>query len=333
MSFLNEIEKWGPQIPLEHLIVEVNKIFHSYEAQVYDSSHPEVHIQLPPIWKEMLQHAMSLTSPQLLHILDYGCGTGFEAQQAIENIPKSRIGSLVCYDPSKEMLSKCRKKIEPIYSAALFADDIENIPTDVKYNLLLSNSLLHHLPKPLEAIEAIQGKLTTDCIWCAGHEPSNRFYKNPECIKLLNEYKLYNRLIKILQPYEVMKRILMYLGIGKDIRVSTAKEAYRRNLFASQPPAGLIGLMVDYHVAHSLSEVHDGRGFCIDDLSSHLDGKWRLSWKKTYSFMGPFSEINLPLKWKTKAINLEKKFPDNGANFSVVWRRSSAEKNGSEVNV
>lgn len=320
MTFAKEIEKWRPQLPWDELIIEVNKLYHSIEAGEYDQRHPEVHQQLPPLWKEMVAQALKLL-PTGMHILDYGCGTGFEAQQVLENIPLNRIGSLVCYDPSPEMLSICRNKIQQLYPSALFFDELTNIPKEKKYNLLLTNSLLHHLPKPLEYIGAIEKDLDADCVWCAGHEPSKRFYKNEACLRLLAEYNRMRRLKKCFQPNEIFKQIRKLLGNEEGINAQTALESYRRNLFALQPPAQVIGLLVDCHVAHSSTEAEEGRGFSIDEMMRQLDGRWLLSWGKTYSFMGPFSETSLDQKWKNKSASLAEKFPDDGSNFCCVWKR------------
>ena len=48
-------------------------------------------------------------------ILDYGCGTGFEARELLEGLPRDSIGELVCFDPSREMLRLCQMRISPIF--------------------------------------------------------------------------------------------------------------------------------------------------------------------------------------------------------------------------
>ena len=321
MTFLKKLQKWGPQLPLDELIVQVNTIYHSFEATTYDQRHPEVHQQLPPIWKDMLTHASKLVESGKLHILDYGCGTGFEAEQLLENIPHNRIGSLVCFDSSPEMLSICQHKIQKLFAPTLFFDNLKEIPDSFKYNVLLTNSLLHHLPNPLESIASIDDFLDEGCVWCAGHEPSKRFYKNNSCIELLAEYNRVRLLRKCFNPLEVFRKISQRILREEGVCEQTAQESFRKNLFAHRPPSQIIGLLVDYHVAHSATEAHEGRGFCAKEMSQKLEGKWRLSWWKTYSFMGPFNEIGLNKKWENKVASIAKEYPYDGANFCGVWKR------------
>src|SRR5579875_870416 len=87
----NLVQKYHPQIPIEELIVEINKIYHKFEASMYDRNHPEIYEQLPSIWKEMCEKISSYLQAKALHILDFGCGTGFASQQLLRNISPTDI--------------------------------------------------------------------------------------------------------------------------------------------------------------------------------------------------------------------------------------------------
>src|SRR5690348_14835994 len=106
-----EIPAWlspyEPQISLTSLVEDVNKIYHSFDAKHYDREHPEIHQQLPAIWAEMIEQ---LPESSAWRVLDFGCGTGFEAEQVLKQLG-SKMEALVAYDPSPEMLAKCKERL------------------------------------------------------------------------------------------------------------------------------------------------------------------------------------------------------------------------------
>src|SRR2546425_13130875 len=91
------VQQYGPQLPVDQLVIEMNRIYHSFEAGMYDTEHQEILEQLPPIWKEMSKKVTEYFGLKVLRILGFGCGTGFEAQQLLQNIPVSNIAALTCY--------------------------------------------------------------------------------------------------------------------------------------------------------------------------------------------------------------------------------------------
>src|SRR6266849_10625983 len=116
------VQPYGPQAPIDHLVREVNKLYHHFEAPHYDATHPEIHQQLPPFWAQMIEVAARRNVPW--RILDFGCGSGFEAQQLLAALPSSAVGALTCYDPSLDMLDRCRAGIAPSYPRARFCSDL-----------------------------------------------------------------------------------------------------------------------------------------------------------------------------------------------------------------
>ncbi len=322
MNIQKELQKYNPTLSLDELVVEVNKIYHSFEAEVYDQNHPEVMQQLPPIWKVMVDKFIKKNKD--IYILDYGCGTGFESQQVINNVPPDQLKHITLFDTSKEMLQKCKDKFKTYPFDVKFICESDKIysESDLKYNILLTNSLLHHLPQPFETIAKLEKFLADDCIWFCGHEPSKRFYQNEHCLSLLNEYRRARKVRLFLTPSHVLRKIKHELGFDTGIAAKTAQECLKQGLFTERPKSAIIGLIVDYHVAHSREEAKTGRGFCFQEIEKELARKWNLAWKTTYSFMGSFYEGSLPEKWQQKCRDLAEKYPDDGANFSSVWTRS-----------
>lgn len=323
-SFLADILKpYEPQLPIDELILAVNKLFHEFEAKDYDRIHPEIHQQLPPIWHEMLDRAIETSGAPIWQILDFGCGTGFEAEQLIKTLPPGSISKLTCYDPSPEMLALCRAKIEPLLPTATFTSDLNSVcePDDKSYNLLVTNSLLHHLPDPIVTINSLLSLLTPDAIWLAGHEPSSRFYKNPECWQLCDEFEQEEKWKKFLSLPRYINAIGQLISFKTHPLKATAAAAFDRGLFNQKPSKMAIDRIVDFHVAHSSAEANSGRGLDFEVMTSNFSNEWQLIWVKTYSFMGSYYDGNLSKKWSERSERLKKNFPKDGANFCTAWQR------------
>lgn len=310
-------QEYDPQLPIDQLVVEMNRIFHRFEADIYDNKHPEISEQLPSIWKEMSKKVTEYFGSKALRILDFGCGTGFEAQQLLQSIPVSSVAALTCYDPSAEMLERCCTKIAPLYHKAVFCSSLEEVlASNEPHTLLLTNSVLHHLPDVASTIGNLLPFLSPDAMWLAGHEPSLHFYKNGECVANLEAYlkerrtsSLYSRLIKRI----FYRKSNLYIKI--------AQEVVRAGLFKRQPSALVIDRIVDFHVAHSIKEISIGRGFDFSVLQQDFQDSWKLAWIKTYAFMGPFYEGDLKGRWAASCQELARRFPQDGANFCMIWQR------------
>lgn len=323
MEIPNWLAESGPRVPLESLIEEVNKIYHSFDAINYDSDHPEIHRQLPPIWTEMIARMPHSTS---WNILDLGCGTGFEANLLLNKLG-DKVIALTAFDPSVEMMAICKKRLSR-FSQVRYCSRIEEAHSHGPFNLLLTNSLLHHLPNVAETIESLLPILSGDAVWLAGHEPSARFYRNSECLKLSNEYGLYRRNARWFGIGNYARKLRRLLR--PNTLSATAHDAYRRGLFLKKPHPSEIAKIVDFHVASSADEADAGRGLDIEKMQAWLQRDWTLQWSRTYSFLGPFCATT-PGRWRKRAHRLELQYPADGANFCMVWRRRSSSSVGRSV--
>lgn len=314
----NLIQQFDPQLPVDQLVIEMNRIFHSFEADIYDTKHPEIAEQLPSIWKEMSEKVTEYFGSKVLRILDFGCGTGFEAQQLLQNIPVNRIAALTCYDPSPEMLEKCRMKIAPLYPDALYCSSLEDVLNSNRSDtILLTNSVLHHLPNVTATIWKLLPLLDSNAMWLAGHEPSLRFYNNTECVANLEAYLRGRRR----SPGNFSRLLKRVTRRNRNLYTKIAKEVVHMGLFKRQPSPIVIDRIVDFHVAHSTEEIGIGRGFDFSILQRDFQDFWKLIWLKTYGFMGPFYEGELKGDWAASCQDLARRFPHDGANFCTIWQR------------
>lgn len=302
---------YRPSIDLSALVKEINEIYHTFDAHRYESDHIEIRELWPDLWLQMLRQ---LPFRKHWRVLDFGCGNGFASEQVLRFLG-GRVSVVMAYDPCSEMLLRAKRK---------FASDSRVIITPIEseiwqrapYDLLVTNSVLHHLPEGACAINSLEQYLSDDAWWLAGNEPSSRFYANPECLRLFQEHELYQQKTKWLRPARYLSRINGILRT--DTLSKTAEVAIRRGLFAVRPDRATVARLVDFHIQHSAS---DPRGFDPIYLQDALALRWKAAWCKTYSYLGSFSELRASRAWLAKARLLRDRFPDDGANFCAVWER------------
>jgi len=306
---------YGPTRPIPELVVEVNRLFHATEATLYDGSHPEIHDQLPQVWRDLLAQ-VEVPAGARWSTLDFGAGTGFATAQTVTLLPPGTVTRTVCVDLSPEMLAHCRARVSPLMPQAEFREDL---PTDGAFNLLLTNSVLHHLPDVDAQLARIEPLLAPNAWWVLGHEPSSRFYRNAELRAHFDAYMRQHRWQRFLRPGLYLEH-LRNLFAG-DPRRAAARASVAAGLFQREPDPDTIDRLVDFGVAHSLEEVEAGRGLDVRELERRFAGRWKLVAVRSYSFMGSLFEGRLPSAWQTRCSELARRFPEDGANFCAVWRR------------
>lgn len=306
---------YGPTKPIPELVVEVNRLFHATEADLYDGSHPEIHEQLPQVWHDLMTQ-VEIPAGAQWSLLDFGAGTGFATAQVIKELPKASLQRIVCVDLSPEMLAHCRNRISPLMPQAEFRQDL---PTQGPFNLLLTNSVLHHLPDVDAQLAQIEPLLAPDAWWVLGHEPSSRFYRNLELRAHFAAYMQRHRWQRFFRPSLYLERLRNLFTA--DPRRAAARASVAAGLFQREPDPDTIDRLVDFGVAHNLEEVEAGRGLDVREMERRFAGRWELVTVRSYSFMGHLFEGRLSASWQSRCRDLAKRFPEDGANFCAVWKR------------
>jgi ubiquinone/menaquinone biosynthesis C-methylase UbiE len=321
---LEEIEKllrpYGPALPVAELVEEINRLFHDVHAADYDTVHPEIFAQLPSLWAEMTELAMANLAGSRLRVLDFGAGTGFASEQILRHVPSEYIERLTCYDLSEKMLAVCRSKIDRLFPSASYCANFEVLnsnPSSGPYNVLLTNSVLHHLADPVGAIEKLHPVLSAGAVWLAGHEPSSRFFANEECRKHFERFK-WTKLLVPRNYLEKLRPLVKPTGYEGVAAAATSNGMFRR-----MPPGRVISRLVDLRVAYSAQEAAAGFGMDFEKLAVDFAETWQLKWVRTYSFMGDIYESNVPSIVRRRCREVELKFPRDGSNFCAVWTRAT----------
>lgn len=308
------VAPFGPTRPADELVRAINQIYHACEAATYDTTHPEIFTDLPAVWDQLVAHAA--LPPGRLTIVDYGCGTGFAASQVLRLLGTERIARLLCFDPSPEMLARCESRLRGAAVDVRFASTLETFAGEA-IDVLLTSSVLHHLPDPLAPAREL--RLKPGGVWLAGHEPSARYYRNPACLALWRRFERERRVRTLLSPRRLWAIARQRLGLASDVASLTAREVAARGWFRRAPDPRTIDRIVDLHVAHDADEAAAGRGLDVDALTTDLGDAWALQWTTSYSFLGATPERTAPTKWRDAAADLARTYPRDGAHFCAIW--------------
>lgn len=318
-----QLDAVKPTRPLPELVEELNRIYHACEARDYDRKHTEIFTQLPPLWAEMMDTTLRALPDGPLRILDFGCGTGFEATQLLDGLPPSRIASMVCYDLSADMLARCGAAVKPRFPSIRLTSNWEEVAAaKEQFNLVASNSVLHHVPDLGATMGRVGALAAAGAVWIAGHEPSSRYYRNAACASTLEKFRRERRWRRFVDAGRYWNRARQALGLLSSPAETTAKRAVEAKLFEHPPSAALVSRLVDFCVAHDASEAAAGRGLDFEELANQLRGQWELLYVRTYSFMGPFYEARLPRRWQTICRRLAQDHPKDGSNVCTIWRKA-----------
>lgn len=308
---------FGPQVPLEELILRLNDIYHKHEAKRYQTRHPEIFEQLALVWREMLQCVKGLLGGRPLRVLDYGCGTGFELRRLIDGFSVDDIECVNCFDPSPAMLREChivaedaawRKKIA-------FTDNARRALAEGPYDLILTNSVMHHIYDYEGVVSSFYDALCADGCWLSGHEPSARFYKNEHCWSLFRQYQRRRAWQRYFSPQRWISRLS-----ANPARLAAA-QALREGLFTCRPDAATVSRLVDCWVANDPAEAEAGRGFDYKDQEIKWSGMMRLIRRWTYSYLGPIAQVSATQEWQSRCRELARRYPDDGANYCGAWQK------------
>jgi SAM-dependent methyltransferase len=317
-------DKCSPTRPLAEVVEKLNVWFHEYEAEGYDSHHDEIFLNLPKLWENLLDDASERLPSSGLTVLDFGCGTGFELEQLLKHSLSVQVERVVCYDLSPEMLKRCQSQFPNDKRIEFHHRWNDVIAQDIKFDLVLTNSLIHHLPSPVDTILEFSQLMKSHSVWINGHEPSSRFLRNPACLSVYHEYGRVLRWRRMLSPSVILRRLALMTGLRTSPYLMTANRSYEEGLFRKKPTPRIVSQLIDVHVPHSLADVQAGRGFDPESMSHSLKSHWNLIRFESYNFLGSLTSTHLPKQWRARCEQLRLQHPDDGANFCAIWSHSRA---------
>jgi predicted TPR repeat methyltransferase len=147
-----------PQRPMDELVVEMNRLFFDTNAHLFEGKHPEIFVQMPPIWKRMLDRVKTAAEAPW-SILDFGCGVGFCGNMALDNLPHADIARLTSVDFAPKILDVCKESLSRRFTRGDYHLDLSTVTGE--YNLLLTNAVLHHLYDMDQHLRELESRLAS----------------------------------------------------------------------------------------------------------------------------------------------------------------------------
>lgn len=227
----------------------VNELLYHYESQEYDKRHPETMLG-DRLWWEAFGERYIRKSDVRLKILDIGTGTGL-VPLCLQRYLKDPF-CFICYDISEGMLKEARNRLKESSSFCFIKGDAAVLPFSSEvFDIVIFNSLLHHLLNYKQFLRECNRVLKRDGIIAFAHEPNREFLKSRLC-RILST--LYNLIFPINITKELQKKVNAELTKERLIEKDLSREEIRR--------------LVEFHspMEQSRLKVDSSKGFIADEL-------------------------------------------------------------------
>lgn len=304
-----------PDAARRRLVLRVNELYHDAENAAYADMHPEIFVAEQRRWSRMLR--AHLPKGKALRCLDIGAGTGFVGRQLLPLLPEG--SELICADISQAMLDICADALpalRPGVAVQVLKLSDEHLPVeDASVDVVLMNSVLHHVPDAELFLAEIARVLRPGGLLFIGHEPNRRFYAHA---LLVCQFKLF----RALSPRRLAGKILAVIGVIKPgiARPDPVCDAVNRGLLAE----GLVQVPLSRHEISALVDIHSptaggehpDRGF---DPWATLPQGMTVQHVETYGHLSKAARGSRVLRVYERLLAVL--FPRSGATFFLVARR------------
>ena len=97
-----------------------------------------------------------------IEVADVGCGGAISVKAMAQRFPAS---TFVGYEPSGPAIARARRRLAGIANASLIQAGGEELPTDARYDLILTLDCMHDVPFPDRIAAAIRRAIKEDGTW------------------------------------------------------------------------------------------------------------------------------------------------------------------------
>lgn len=302
-------------------IEEISIIYHNLESRFYDKRHPEIFSVLAPVYRRMLEKVELSNN---MNVLDYGCGTGFEAAEISKFLYRKNISATIqCVDQNLKMLGICEKKLKKYVNIEYIIQKETYANLTGEYDLIITNSLVHHIYDVAGYLKKIGSLLKSNGYYLMVHEPNSSYYQNNNCVNAETELREYLSMSTIHQSLTKIRKLVKRIVQQKPNLISMLN---KKMLKANRIKKGLsyfqVQGIVDIHVNHPFSDFNIGyNGFDIDSLSRMFKIPINVIDYYTYHYLGGCKR--LPKYFMQKRNYLTEQFPLDGMNMAVLWKNDS----------
>lgn len=311
------LDRTGTKLDGKNFIQVVSNVYHQAESESYDISHDEIieaeRIRLRSLYSKIEE------LPLRPRVVDLGCGTGHASQILLDFLKEndSEFAKLICVDPSPYMLSKCQEKLLILDKKEMVQGYIDDIDSTSKYDLIITSSVLHHIPNIYEFALKISDLLCENGSWVMSHEPLEQTSFMNSMRSIFNFLGRFQRRIKkrlFPTPQKVQGNDILNVVADKLVAIGITP----RHKLTPRELRGVIDIHTPKHHPGNFSIGYEG--FNIQDLQIAY-GKFGLS-------MDDFSTYNFFIDNPNRSfVNyfienlLSFIFPKSGQLFSCIWHK------------
>jgi 2-polyprenyl-3-methyl-5-hydroxy-6-metoxy-1,4-benzoquinol methylase len=307
------MSRYGARCTPEEFHAAVNVTFHNFESQVYDEIHSDMWASLPQEFALLVDDCLREcpNAPAKMRLLDIGAGTGLASDCLLRTAIGPRIASIDLLDTSPSMLQQATlRSARWNIPARSRLGLINDIPHGELYELIVTCSVLHHVPDLQAFCTLVRRHQAPGGIVLHMQDPNADFLeKNPP-------------------PSTSKRRILEQLARftprriwGRVARELTGKqgEDYISKTNRALVDAAVIARPLKVEDLFAITDIHviSGHGISLQTMRQWLPEYACIS-QRSYSFFGKLWS-NLPADLRHEEERLATKNDLSGAHTAAAW--------------
>lgn len=295
----------------------VNVCFHRFESEVYDETHRDMWETLPGQIELLANDCLRQNLPDRIRMLDVGCGTGLATDSLLRSALDSRVKEIDLLDTSSAMLARAEKRRQEWGRPGRTVEGIiEALPPGAAYDLIITCSVLHHVPDLASFLKAVAGLQSgPGAIFIHLQDPNGDFDKDRKKLERVAEFSpiaIPDSLARF-NPKRILRRLMREITgkQGQDYLSKTNRELIRTGIISKPLSTDEIFSITDIHV--------HGGGISIEKMKTWLPDYDLLS-QRSYGFFGVLGS-HLPSALKRREDRYSQDGELNGEHVMGAWRR------------
>ena len=315
------MDRHGVRCSLEEFHRSVNVLFHNFESEIYDREHRDMWESLPRQFELLVGDWLRCDSlaPVEIRLLDIGCGTGLASDCLLKTAIGDRIKTIDLLDTSRSMLQQASRRASGWKTPSVCHEGLLNaLPPGVQYELIVTCSVLHHVPGLPEFLAGVSGLQGPGGVFLHLQDPNGDFLGDPELRRrmALAAQNPFMERLRRLTPRRIFRRIYRELTgrQGQDYLSKTNRVLIEN---------GVVATPLSVHEIFSITDIHvqDGEGISIAGMKSWLPDYACIS-QRSYGFFGKLWS-GLPKRRQRLEEDLIARRALNGLHIGALWRKNS----------
>jgi SAM-dependent methyltransferase len=254
--------------------------------------------------------------PQTLRLLDVGCGTGLAFSSLLKTQIGDRIASIDLLDTSPAMLERARQRASLLQIPLKCHQGLlGSLLDDLKYDLIVTCSVLHHLPQIPEFLQQVRSHQAKRGIFLHLQDPNGDYLADRELQErmTLAAKRPLPEFCYRLAPARIARRIkrTIFRSPADDYIAKTNRALLRAGMIATSLTVPELFAITDIHV-------QDGQGVSISQMKSWMT-EYECVAQRSYGFFGQLWST-LPRKLKEQEQRLIASRAPNGFHIGAAWR-------------